>query len=411
MNSKRRLFLSYAREDHETVANLYRKLKAAGCQPWMDTEDIPPGADWDQRITTAIHSSDYFLACLSNHSVDTKTVLQREIQTALDIWRGKSRSDTYLIPVRLEKCDIPSSLAQLQWVDLFELGGWEKLLRVLQPESGGWIRWAAALVIAVLLVLGIFWILPRSSSPAAVFVALRPGPGSHPVEPTAALIGVTAWELRSSVASDPVRSRAIIHPPPSATQSSQATEYTPLRIALEGALRIGMKFWLGLESSRSGYLYVVDRELSRQGRLGEPFLVFPTSRIHGGNNRVSNGDLVRLPGEATNPPYWVLESSPDDYQGELITLILTPQLIPELPSQSDRAPVDAAWLAGYEKAWGAPVTRVFQGDTGGFAAPAELNSGTRPVLGQTDPPPENIYTVDVKPGRPIVMSVPISIKR
>jgi hypothetical protein len=404
---KRRLFLSYAREDHERVAGLYRKLKAAGYRPWMDTEDISPGMDWDQAIAAAIHRSDYFLACLSSHSVAQKTVLQREIQTALDIWRGKSRSDVYLIPVRLEKCDTPPSLAALQWVDLFELDGWERLLRALRHGSGRWMRWAAALLIAVLICLGILWALRRPDS-AALFVSLRTG--GRAAEQAAVFIGMTAWELRRPAASDPPRSRAILHPPPLPEQPrAEPEEYTPVRIPLRDALRIGTKFWLGIEASRSGYLYVIDRELFAQGRLGDPFLVFPTARIRDGGNSISNGNLVRLPGEGANPPYWVLAPGAADYQGEMVTVILAPRPVPELWSQADRAPIDPQWLAAYEKAWGAPVAHVFREDAGAFAAPAELTQS--PMLGRADPPPEDIYRLDVKPGRPVVMSVPITLRR
>jgi hypothetical protein len=409
--SKRRLFLSYAREDHESVAKLYRKLQASGYRPWMDTEDIPPGADWEQEITAAIRNSDYFLACLSSQSIEQKTILKREIQTALDIWRLKSRSDIYLIPVRIEKGDIPPSLAKLQWVDLYELDGWDKLLRALHQGSRRWIRWAVALLIVVLLGLGIRWTLPGPVlTDSALFVSLRPGAGARPVEPAAALIGFTAWELRPSIASDPPRARAIIQPPPKPEQArAEPEEFTPVRLPIQGGLRIGTKFWLGIETSRSGYLYVIDREVFDQGRLGEPFLIFPTERIRQGNNRIASGDLIRLPGDGANPPYWVLESSQADYRGELVTIILTPQPVPELRSQSERAPLDPAWLAGFEKTWGAQAAHVFRGNAGEFAAPAELNPV--PVLGRADPPPENIYRVDVKPGRPVVMSVPISIQR
>lgn len=408
--SKRRLFLSYAREDHETVANLYRRLKTAGYQPWMDTESIPGGADWARQIEVAIRGSDYFLACLSSQSIEEKMVLQEEIRTALDIWRGKPDSDLYLIPVRLEKCYIPSSLAKLQWVDLFALDGWEKLLRALRHGQRRWLRWAAGLLVAVLVGLGILWATGRwRSTEASEFVSMRPGGRTRAPQPAAVLVGVTAWELRSSIPTDPPRSRAIIHPPPTAAQTrSEPEEYTPVRIPLEGALRAGSKFWLGIECSRSGYLYIVDRELSKAGQLGDPVLVFPTGRIRGGNNRISGGDLIRLPGEGADPPYWKLEGR-GDYRGELVTVILAPQPLPELQARPEQAPIDGGWLAAFEKTWRAPMSEIFRGEPGGFAAPAELIPS--PVLGQSDPPPQDIYRVDAKPGRPVVMSFPITVKQ
>ncbi|MFN7994554.1 MAG: toll/interleukin-1 receptor domain-containing protein [Bryobacteraceae bacterium] len=409
--SKRRLFLSYAREDHETVANLYRKLKTSGYDPWMDTESIPPGADWAKEIEAGIRGADYFLACLSTQSIDQKTVLQDEIRTALQIWRSKPDSEVYLIPVRLEKCEIPPSLAKLQWVDLFALDGWEKLLKVLGGKQRSWLRWTAALLIAAVAGVALYRATGRETTAEEAFVRLRRGPKPPASRGSGVLVGLTAWELRAPRATDPLRSRAILHPPPTAANlSPEPEEYTPVRIPLEGSLRTGMKFWLGIESSRNGYLYVVDRELGESGRsLGDPVLVFPTGRIRSGSNQVSGGVLIRLPGESANPPYWVLGSKRGDYLGELVTILLAPQPLPELQGKPDQAAIDGAWLAQREKMWPAQATEVFRGESGGFAAPSEL--GPSPALGQSDPAPENIYRIEAKPDHPVVLSVPIRIKR
>jgi hypothetical protein len=41
----------------------------------------------------------------------------------------------YLIPVRLEECEIPEPLARRHWIDVFTGGDYERLLRVLGVES------------------------------------------------------------------------------------------------------------------------------------------------------------------------------------------------------------------------------------------------------------------------------------
>jgi hypothetical protein len=42
--------------------------------------------------------------------------------------------DIYLIPVRLGPCDVPGDLDGFQWVDLFKVDGWDKLLAALRER-------------------------------------------------------------------------------------------------------------------------------------------------------------------------------------------------------------------------------------------------------------------------------------
>jgi EAL domain-containing protein (putative c-di-GMP-specific phosphodiesterase class I) len=126
------IFLSYVRQDKEKVEELYRRLFSAGFKPWMDKEDVIAGQQWRFTIEKAIHESDFFLACLSEHSVSKRGFLQREIRKALEVWQEKLPDDIYLIPVLLEKCEVPESLADFQWVEIFEQHGWAQLLRAIR---------------------------------------------------------------------------------------------------------------------------------------------------------------------------------------------------------------------------------------------------------------------------------------
>jgi len=126
------IFLSYAREDEEKVKKLYQKLSDAGLKPWMDKKDILPGEQWKFRIPQAVRCSDFFLVCLSANSVDKRGWIQKEIKEALDIWQEMLDSDIYVIPVRLEDCEVPEGLRDFQWVNLFEEDGWTWLVKAIQ---------------------------------------------------------------------------------------------------------------------------------------------------------------------------------------------------------------------------------------------------------------------------------------
>ena len=126
------IFLSYAREDFEQVEMLYEFLAAAGFKPWMDKKDIVPGELWFNSIQTALKESDFFLACISSHSIDKRGILQKEFKAALDTWDEMLQGDIYLIPVRLEDCQLPDRLSDFQWVDLFREDGWHELDNALR---------------------------------------------------------------------------------------------------------------------------------------------------------------------------------------------------------------------------------------------------------------------------------------
>jgi formylglycine-generating enzyme required for sulfatase activity len=132
-----RIFLCHAKEDKARVKELYRQLKAAGYQPWLDEEDLLPGQTWWAEIKKIISdTNNLVVVCLSQNSISKRGVVQKEIKRALDVWEQMPEGAIYLIPARLEPCDVPDSLSDLHWVDLFSARGFEKLKRALDVELG-----------------------------------------------------------------------------------------------------------------------------------------------------------------------------------------------------------------------------------------------------------------------------------
>jgi hypothetical protein len=127
-----KLFLSYASEDALAVESIYDRLKAAGCQPWMDRRDLLPGQDWRRFIFRAIRDADFIVVFLSRHSVNKRGYVQREITDALDLWKERLEDDIYLIPARLEECALPERLARFHRVDLFANSGFDRLLEAIR---------------------------------------------------------------------------------------------------------------------------------------------------------------------------------------------------------------------------------------------------------------------------------------
>lgn len=125
------VFLIHAHSDREAVHKLYARLIKDGIHAWLDVENLQPGQDWQQEIRKAILKSDVVIVCLS-HSFNAKQGYRHE-ELKLALEKAKLIIDNvFIIPVRLEKCDMPETLRHLQRVDMFETGGYKKLLQALR---------------------------------------------------------------------------------------------------------------------------------------------------------------------------------------------------------------------------------------------------------------------------------------
>ncbi len=130
-----RVFLCHAAEDKTAVRQLYQQLVADNLSPWLDEEDLLPGQNWQQEIVKAVRQSDVVLVCLSQHSLDKQGFVHKEIKLALDVAEQQPENTIFLIPVKLEPCDLPDRLSHLHSVNLFDERGYKKLLRSLQYRA------------------------------------------------------------------------------------------------------------------------------------------------------------------------------------------------------------------------------------------------------------------------------------
>src|SRR5579862_1274413 len=129
------LFLCHSSRDKAAVRALYRRLKDDGFDPWLDEEKLLPGQDWEHEIRRAVRRADLVVVCLSQHSVSREGFVQKEIRLALDVADEKPEGSVFLIPAKLEECEVPHRLRRWQWVNLFEEQGYEKLLRTFQQRA------------------------------------------------------------------------------------------------------------------------------------------------------------------------------------------------------------------------------------------------------------------------------------
>lgn len=132
----RKVFISYARSDYDKALELYNYLSDQGLMPWMDKKDLLPGQEWKREIERAIRESDVFVACMSNLSVNKKGFVQAELRKALSFAEEMPEGEIYIIPVRFDDCDVPSSLSKYHWVDYFQVDEREKITKAILSHSG-----------------------------------------------------------------------------------------------------------------------------------------------------------------------------------------------------------------------------------------------------------------------------------
>jgi uncharacterized protein YegP (UPF0339 family) len=129
------VFLCHSSGDKASVRDLYHRLSASGLEAWLDEENLLPGQDWNQEIRKAVRSSDVVLVCLSQSAINKAGYVQKEIKYALDVSDEQPEGTIFLIPLRLEECEMPERLCRWQWVNLFENKGYEKLMQSLYVRA------------------------------------------------------------------------------------------------------------------------------------------------------------------------------------------------------------------------------------------------------------------------------------
>jgi anti-anti-sigma factor len=129
------VFLCHSSADKAPVRELHKRLRLARAKPWLDEVDLLPGQIWEREIPSAVRTSDAVLVCLSSRSIGKTGYLQREIKFALDAAEEQSDDSIFLIPARLEACEVPERLRRWQWVDLFAADGYDRLVTALQARA------------------------------------------------------------------------------------------------------------------------------------------------------------------------------------------------------------------------------------------------------------------------------------
>ena len=223
--------------------------------------------------------------------------------------------------------------------------------------------------------------------------------------PKGSQVGVTLWNMRPSRPQDTREIRMLVH-----QDGGAGVELTPERIAADTPLQVGQRVRISVESAAPGHLYIIDREVYADGTASKPMLIFPTTRLRGGNGFVKAGVLVEIP-EPGNGVY-TIERKRKDQVSEKLTILVSPAPIAELKITSEAQELDEAKVALWEKQWQAKTFKSEAKELEGKVYTVEemqAASGAK-LLTSDGPAPQTMYQIDNRPGKPVLLHVPLRIK-
>lgn len=130
------VFLCHSSEDKVQVRTLCDRLQRDGVDPWLDERRLLPGQKWADEIPKAVRNTDVVIVCMTQSSISKRGYLQKEVTFALDVAQEEPEGSIFLIPARLEECEVPERLRPYQWLNLYDEGGYALLLKALQARAG-----------------------------------------------------------------------------------------------------------------------------------------------------------------------------------------------------------------------------------------------------------------------------------
>ncbi len=123
-----KVFLCYANTDRSAVRAIYQELAKEGWMDiWFDEYSLLPGMWWKNEIEKAISDSHLIFVFLSKHSTDKIGYYVYETKLASERAFELPDGTIFIIPARLDECEIPARFDKWQWVDFFSSNGYEKI--------------------------------------------------------------------------------------------------------------------------------------------------------------------------------------------------------------------------------------------------------------------------------------------
>lgn len=133
------IFLCYSIIDNEIAYELYNQLsELPWINVWIDKENLLGGQNKVIEVEKAIRNADVVLVCVSKNWTTKQGSIHRELRLMLDFALDIPEGEIYIIPLRLETCELPLRLQHLKAVDYFgddKDGAYKRLLASLRARA------------------------------------------------------------------------------------------------------------------------------------------------------------------------------------------------------------------------------------------------------------------------------------
>ena len=238
-------------------------------------------------------------------------------------------------------------------------------------------------------------------------------------------IGVTMWRGREPVANETGYYLTLTD------DNGKKKQLLAERVGIDTVFKPQDLLRFAVESSESGYLYVIGRETYSDDTFGPPYAIFP--QLPSDNNMVGPGILFDFPDQRDDPPFLLIDPKKPKYSGELMTIIVSRKPLNIMKVDSDNHLRDSDDLTDLE--FGADVEvysrtdnddKIYSDVESKSACGSKAREETKRELvlkktagrpcgttsGQLyndDPHPQTMYHVKVTPGQPAVAFIKLTV--
>ena len=109
-----KVFLSHSNSDKSRVQRIKSDLETHHIECWIDEDKIPFGGSITEHIESGLSESDIIMVFLSKKSVTSRWV---KVEWQAMFFNQINEKNITIIPVLLEKCDMPLMLKSMRYLD------------------------------------------------------------------------------------------------------------------------------------------------------------------------------------------------------------------------------------------------------------------------------------------------------
>ena len=128
------IFLCSDSADQSRVEAIYDRLLEEGLTPWMSARDLLAGQKARIARERVLSSARFVIIFFSRQSFGKRGDIQRQYKQVLDILDEIPDNEIFLIPVRLDDCNVPADFADIHSADLYREHGFDQIIKTILSQ-------------------------------------------------------------------------------------------------------------------------------------------------------------------------------------------------------------------------------------------------------------------------------------